>query len=406
MRIKIRELPAKIGPGFITGASDDDPASIGTYSQTGALFGYSQLWLALLTFLFMVTIQEMCGRIGMVTGQGLSSLIRTHYSKGMLSLAVSLLIISNTISIGADLGAMAVSARMIIGLPFAFWLVLMAAFILLLEIFLQYKTYAGVLKFMALSLVSYIITAFVVRQDWGEIVKSTFVPRIELSKEYILNVLANLGGTLSPYLFFWQTSQEVEEKTVAELRDIADMRFDTAMGMLYSQAVMFFIIVTTASTLNAHGITNIETAAQAASALRPLAGEFAYHLFALGIVGTGLLAIPILAGSTSYAVSEAFEWKGGLSKKCKESPGFYGVIVVSTIIGLLINLAGIDPIKALYYSSALNGLLAPPLLVFILLIANKKEVMGGHANKGLSNILGWTIIVMMSVSGVLLLTSH
>ena len=412
----LKKLCKKIGPGFITGAADDDPSGITTYSQTGAIFGYSQLWLALFSFPFMIIIQQMCGRIGMVTGKGLAGVIHANYSKPVLYFSVSLLVIANTINIGADLGAMATSAQMLLGLPFLFWLCLMTGFIIALEVFVTYKTYSKVLKYLALTLFAYVVTAFIIKLDLGIIVKNTVFPQIQFSEDYLLNIVAILGTTISPYLFFWQASAEVEEEVAdnkipdmdvgrpkVTRKNVTDMNWDTIIGMFFSQAIMFFIIVTTAATLHANGITNIETASQAAEALRPVAGNLAYLLFAAGIIGTGLLAVPILAGSSAYAVAETTDSKAGLSKKAGRAPVFYGVIVASTLIGMSISLLGIDPIKALYYAAVLNGLAAPPLMVLVILIANNKNVMGKFVNKRNSNIVGWIIVLIMAIAGILLI---
>jgi len=412
----LKKFLKKIGPGFITGAADDDPSGVATYSQTGATFGFSQLWLALFTLPFMTLIQQMCGRIGMVTGKGLAGVIRDHYPKPLLYFAVSLLVITNTINIGADLGAMAASAQMLIGLPSFIWLCIMTAFIILLEVFVTYKTYSKILKYLALTLFAYVVTAFIVKPDWGIIVTNTVIPQIKFSKDYMLNIVAILGTTISPYLFFWQASQEVEEeisegkipdigvkKPVVKKKNISNMGVDTLVGMLFSQAIMFFIIITTAATLHVHGITNITSASQAAEALKPVAGNLAYLLFAIGIIGTGLLAVPVLAGSSAYAVAETAGLKAGLSKKSGRAPGFYGVIVVSSIIGMSINWTGINPMKALYYAAALNGLAAPPLMALVILIANNKRIMGKFVNKKISNIVGWIITLIMSIAGILLI---
>lgn len=408
MPSRMRTFFKKLGPGFITGASDDDPSGIATYSQTGAQFGYGQLWVALWSIPFMVVIQEMCGRIGMVTGTGLAGVIRRHYSKKLLYGAVLLLLIANTINIGADLGAMASSAQLLIGVPFVVLLIGMTILTLVLEIFVSYKTYAQFLKYLTLSLLAYVVTLFVVRQPWGEIAWNTFVPHVTLTKEYVMNIVALLGTTISPYLFFWQADEEVEEQVASgklqsmgvgipqiAAGDMKAMRNDTIRGMSFSNLITFFIIATAASTLGAHGITDINTADDAAKALQPLAGNFAEMLFAVGIVGTGLLAVPVLAGSASYAISETFQWEGGLSLKLKQAHGFYGIITVATLAGLLINFSMIPPFKVLYYSAMLNGLLAPPLMIVILLIGNNKNIMGKYVNNGWSNGLGWLITVVM-----------
>jgi len=412
----LKKLLKKIGPGFITGAADDDPSGVATYSQTGAIFGFSQLWLALFSFPFMVVIQQMCGRIGMVTGKGLAGVIRIHYSKPILYFAVSLLIIANTINIGADLGAMATSAQMLLGLPYLFWLFIMTGFIIMLEIFVTYKSYSKFLKYLALTLFAYVLTAFIVKPNWGIILKSTVFPQLKFSGDYLLNVVAILGTTISPYLFFWQGSQEVEEEIsngkISEMgvgkprvtkKNVTNLNWDTIVGMFFSQAIMFFIIITTSATLHANGITKIETASQAAEALRPVAGNLAYLLFAVGIIGTGLLAIPILAGSSAYAVAETFGLKEGLSKKFRLAPGFYVVIAASTLIGMLISWLGIDPIKALYYAAALNGLSAPPLMILVILTANNKKIMGKYVNKKIANVVGWIIVLVMTIAGIMLI---
>lgn len=410
---KFGKLLKKLGPGFITGASDDDPSGIATYSQTGAQYGYQQLWTALFSYPFMVVIQEMCGRIGLVTGQGLSSVIKNNYSKKTLYVAVMLLLIANTINIGADLGAMAAAAQLLFGFPFVVWLIGMTVITLILEIFVPYPTYAKFLKYLTFSLFAYIIVVFVVKQDWSKIAVSTLIPNISFDKGYLLNIVAILGTTISPYLFFWQADEEVEEEIEKHMitgmgeqrpkinkNHIKNMRLDTAVGMFFSNMVMFFIIVTCASTLGLEGGIRIETADQAAQALKPFAGDFAYLLFALGIIGTGLLAVPILAGSASYALAEAFNWRAGLSKKLQDAHGFYGVITIATLIGLLVNFTPIKPFEMLYYTAVINGICAPPLIIIILIIANNKEIMGKHTNSRLSNVLGIIIAVVMSGAAI------
>lgn len=409
-----KTLLQRIGPGFVTGAADDDPSGIGTYSQTGAQFGYSQLWLAFFSMPFMIAVQEMCGRIGMVAGKGLAGVLRERYSKWVLWTIVSLLFFANSINIGADIGAMAAAAQMLFGLPLYVWLFGFVFLILGLELFLSYSTYARILKWLSFSLVAYIITAFIIKQPWDRIVLATLIPHFSFTLPYVMNIVAVLGTTISPYLFFWQADEEVEEEIVRKkilgfgsLRrpfvtkgDVSDMRQDTFIGMIFSNIAMFFIIVTAASTLHANGIFEIQTATDAAEALRPLAGQFTYLLFTLGIISVGLLAVPILAGSASYAIAEAFGWNEGLSKKVREAPAFYAVIAAATVFGLSVNLIGIPPFKMLYYSAILNGLIAAPLLYFIVRVASSKEVMGSYANGRWSNILGWTIFILMSIAGL------
>ncbi len=416
---KFKKFLKLLGPGFITGAADDDPSGIATYSQTGSLFGYSQAWTALFSFPFMSVVQEICGRIGLVTGMGLARVIKAHYSKWILYLAVFILFFANTINIGADLGAMAASAKLLVDLPFIFWIIIITATTLLLEIFVPYPTYAKILKYLTFSLFSYIITVFIVKQDWFKIIKSIIIPNFSFSKEYVLNIVAILGTTISPYLFFWQADEEVEEEIqnhkIASMGrgkphinkgDIKKLRLDTVIGMFFSNLVMLAIIITTASTLNAHGIKNITTADQAAAALRPLAGDFAFLLFAAGIIGTGLLAIPILAGSASYAISEAFGWKEGLGKRFSQAKAFYLVIALATIFGLMVGFLPIKPFEMLYWSAVLNGLCAPILLILIMRISNNKQIMGERVNSRFSNVLGWGITLIMGLCGIFLLLSY
>ena len=418
MKKKISKFLRVLGPGFITGASDDDPSGIATYSQAGAQFGYGQLWTAPFSFPFMATIQEMCGRIGIVSGKGLSGVIRDHYSKKILYFAVSLLFLANVINIGADLGAMAASAQLIFGIPFIAWLLFFSALIIFLEIFLKYKTYARVLKLLTFSLFSYVIAAFVVRQNWGEVFKSTIIPSFSLEKGYILNIVAILGTTISPYLFFWQSDEEAEEENIKHKvittgkgiprlsrRMIGEMRLDTIVGMFFSNLVMFFIIILTGSTLYSAGIRNIETAQQAAEALRPVAGNFAFLLFAAGIIGVGFLAVPILSGSASYALSEAFSWKVSLNMRFSKAHKFYLIIVIATLFGILINLLSVPPFKMLYYSAVINGLCAPPLLILIMKVSNNKKIMGDYTNSSLSNVMGIATVVIMTTASLALILS-
>ncbi|OGL99819.1 iron transporter [Candidatus Uhrbacteria bacterium RIFOXYB2_FULL_45_11] len=415
MNQKKKTLWQRLGPGFITGAADDDPSGIATYSQTGALFGYTHLWVALFTFPLMLVVQEMCGRIGTVTGDGLSGVIRKFYSKKVLAIALVLLLGANIINIGADLGAMASAMNMVFGLPFVVWLMLVTVGSLLLQILVPYPTYAKFLKYLTLSLLAYVLAAFVIKQDWSVILYTTFTPTFAFNKASLLNIVAILGTTISPYLFFWQADEEVEEqiahnkilgfgigKPKLSKQDFKDLWIDTGIGMLFSNLVMFFIMVTVASTIGANGPVTIETATQAAQALRPLVGDFAYLLFAIGIVGTGLLAVPVLAGSASFAVAEAFGWSGGLEKKFKDAHGFYGVMIVAMAIGFLVNFLGIPPFQMLYYTAVLNGLAAPILLMMILTISNNKKIMGAHTNGILSNVLGVAITALMTAAGIAL----
>lgn len=397
---RFKRILRAVGPGFITGAADDDPSGIATYSQTGALFGLSQLWIAPFSYPFMVAVQELSGRIGIVTGTGIAGVLRKHYPRYLLAFCITLLLCANIINIGADLGAMAASLQLVT--PFSFPVLLTAVTILIvgLQIYVPYPAYARFLKYLTFSLLAYVVVAFSVVQDWGHVVRSMFVPHIAFSHEYLMNVAAFLGTTISPYLFFWQADEEVEEEVERhELRavgvgvphftpeDIADMRVDTTLGMLFSQLITFFIVVSAASTLGAIGATHIDTAAEAAQALRPVAGDFAFLLFALGIVGTGLLAIPVLAGSVSYCVAEAFHWHEGLSLKPGKAPGFYGVILFVTLAGVVVTILPVGSITLLYWAAIMNGVLAPPIMFLLFLIGNNKKIMGTHTSSRLSNAL-------------------
>jgi NRAMP (natural resistance-associated macrophage protein)-like metal ion transporter len=412
-----------IGPGLITGAADDDPSGIGTYSQAGAAYGTGTLWLALYMLPLMIAVQEMCGRIGLVTGKGLAGIVKAHYSRRVLRIAVMLLLIANTINIGADLGAMAASTRLLIpGAPFFLVLFVFAVVMIVVEVYVPYKHYARVLKVLSLTLLAYIVTGFVIHPQWGPLLVSTIIPQMQFTPQYLALVVALLGTTISPYLFFWQASEEVEEsalqkpsqdkaaassgpKPVRLLQQLKDLRLDTALGMLASEVTTWFIIMTAGSTLHLHGITTIQTADQAAVALRPLAGPFAETLFALGIIGTGLIAIPVLAGSSAYGVAEAFGWSEGLGQTARNARGFYGVIALATLVGLLINFVGINPITALVYTAIINGVIAVPLLVLVLLVANNRGIMGAYTNGRLSNTVGIFTAGLMGIAAIVTVIS-
>jgi NRAMP (natural resistance-associated macrophage protein)-like metal ion transporter len=404
----------KLGPGLTSGAADDDPSGIATYSQAGAERGYGFLWMALFTYPFLVVIQEMCARIGMVTGQGLAANIRMYYPKWLLYILTALLFGANAFNIGADLGAMAEASRLLFPtLPFGLLVVFFTLLSLSLQIFTSYKTYSSYLKWLALVLFSYVITAFSLSLDWKSIITHALIPTLAFSKETWLLMAAILGTTISPYLFFWQTSQEVEEKVASRrlvapepvpeiVSDavVADMRIDVFSGMFISNMVMFFIMIVCSSTLFSQGITDIGSAADAAAALRPLAGNGASLLFAIGIIGSGLLAVPILAGSASYAISESLKWRSGLSNKFHEAYAFYGVIAAAMLVGFLFNFIGIDPIKALIYSSVANCIVAPLVLVLIVKMASNKAIMGERVNRGFTTFLGWVLVSIMTVVSI------
>jgi NRAMP (natural resistance-associated macrophage protein)-like metal ion transporter len=412
-----------LGPGLITGAADDDPSGITTYTQAGATFGLGQVWLALYMLPLLIAVQEMCGRIGLVTGRGISGVVRRHYRREVLLGAVLLVVVANAINVGTDLGAMAAAARLLVpGLGFGILVVAFAVIVLGLEIFIPYRHYARVLKVMTLSLLAYVLTGLVVAPDWGRVALAALVPNIHFDTTFLFLAVAVLGTTISPYLFFWQASEEVEEDVLhhrrhdgahdqrrAELAkglEIKRLRADTVLGMLASGVTNGFIIITAAVTLHAHGIGTVTTAEQAASALQPLvrtfphAGDLARGLFAVGIIGTGLLAVPILAGSAAYGVAEAFGWREGLYRPFAQARGFYGVIAAATLVGLLINFLGVNPIQALVYTAVINGVAAVPLLVLILLVANNRAIMGEHVNGRLSNTIAIFTTLGMGAAAV------
>ncbi len=401
-----------LGPGLTAGAADDDPSGIATYSQAGAHYGFQLIWLSLFTFPFMAVVQEMCARIGLVSGQGLAANIRRHYSSSVLYTVTALLFFANALNIAADLGAMAAGTRLLFPKAGIESLVILFALVsLMLQIFTTYARYARYLKYLTLALLSYVVVAFVVQLDWGEVLYHTLVPSLSFSKDQIFLIAAVLGTTISPYLFFWQTSQEVEEeiqhgeKTVSVRRAqvnahaVRSMRTDVWSGMFFSNLITFFIFAACAGTLYAHGITNIATADQAALALKPF-GQFAFLLFALGIVGTGLLAVPVLAGSTAYALAESLGWKYGLYRKLKQAYAFYGVIIVSMLLGIAANFAHLDPIRGLIYAAVANGIIAPLILFFVVRLSGNRQLMGEYANHPFVSFLGWFTIGAMAVSGV------
>jgi NRAMP (natural resistance-associated macrophage protein)-like metal ion transporter len=407
-------LLGRLGPGLITGASDDDPSGIATYSQAGAHFGYAMCWVMLFCFPLMAAIQEISARIGRVTGQGIAGNIRAHYSPWLLRAIVGLLLAANIINLGADLGAMAAALKLLIGGPIGLYTVGFAIGCVLLQVFSRYERYVSILKWISFVLLSYVAVALVVHVPWGLVLYRTFVPNFSLSKDYVVTVVAVLGTTITPYCFFWQASQEAEDERVDPAAhtllkapqeapaEIGRMRFDTYLGMGYSNVISLFIIVSTAATLNAHGITDIQTSAQAAEALRPIAGEFTFALFATGIIGIGLLAVPVLAGSGAYALGEALGWTTGLDRKPLDAKAFYGTIAVSTLIGILINFVGLDPIKALFWSAVINGVAAVPLMVIIMLMAVRRDVMGRFVLPRALWAMGWLCTGAMTVAVVLM----
>jgi NRAMP (natural resistance-associated macrophage protein)-like metal ion transporter len=401
---------AKLGPGLVTGAADDDPSGIATYSQAGAQFGYGLLWTLVFTYPLMVGIQLISARIGRVSGHGLATNIRRHYPKWLLYAIVSLLVVANTINIAADISAMADALRLIVGGSTHLYVFFFGVLSLLLQVFIPYKRYVRFLKWLTLALLAYVATVFVVKVPWGEVLSQTFVPPISWKPEYITTIVAVFGTTISPYLFFWQASQEVEElKADSQARplkraldqaprNLRRIEVDTVLGMGFSNLVAFFIMLTTAVTLNAHGITDIQTSAQAATALRPIAGEFAFILFSAGIIGTGLLAVPVLAGSAAYAVAGTFRFKNSLEMKPSAAKEFYGIIAASTLVGVAMGFMPIDPIKALFWSAVINGVISVPIMVVMMLMVVRFDIMGSLRASPRLQALGWLGTGVMTIT--------
>ena len=393
------------GPGVITGASDDDPSGIATYSVTGAQTGYSLLWTSLLTLPLNAAVQNMCARIGLMTGSGLATALRRHYSRRLLLVLVTLLFVANTVNIGADIAAVAAGIDLLVGVPSSPTIIVVAIGIAVSEIFVPYRIFANYLKFLTLALFAYVIDAFFAGPDWGKALKSTFVPAIHFNATFITTMVAVLGTTISPYLFFWQTSEEVEEmhRRHIERGDEVEIRreeIDVDIGMLLANLIFYFIVLTTAATIFTSGTRDITTAREAAEALRPLAGNKATVIFAIGFIGTGLLSIPVLAGSAAYAIAEVFEWREGLEEKPSGAPQFYLAIAVSTLIGLAIALSGVGAIRALFAAAVVNGVISPLLIVAIIVVSNDKRIVGRHRNGLLANVLGGTAAGIMGVAAV------
>ena len=411
----VQRFFACLGPGLITGAADDDPSGISTYSVAGAAYGYAGLWTAVFLFPLMVAVQLMCARLGLVTGRGLASVIRLRYPPWVLWLACGLLIVANVFNIGADLGGMADAMQMVTGVSAYYWTPIFALLVIILLFRTSYRTIARIFKWLTLVLFAYVITAFLSQPNWVAVIRATLIPHIEYTKSYIAVLVGILGTTISPYLFFWQAAQEVEEgrehgttkpagQQGSNPEDLRSATKDVVTGMLFSNLVMYFIILTTASTLHVRGITHVETAKQAAQALLPLAGRFAYWLFTLGLIGTGMLAVPILAGSCAYAVAEGAKWRSAsLAQKPHLAPRFYVVIATALLVGLSLDFAGFDAVKMLFWSAILNGILAPPLVILVVLLTSDQRVMGEYKNSPVAQGTGWLCATVMSVAAIALL---
>ena len=412
MKKHTRKLLDHLGPGLITGAADDDPSGIATYSQAGAQFGFGMLWSVLLTTPLMVGIQIVSARIGRVTGHGIAHNLREHYPRPLLAFIVALLLVANTINIAADIGAMGEALRLILGGSAHLYSLLFGVVVVVLQLLLPYQRLAPVFKWLTLSLFAYVAVLFAVHVPWGRVIIATLLPPLQLNSDYLMLLVAVLGTTISPYLFFWQASQEVEEQRAGTdqepLRDAPNqarrhlrrIKIDTWFGMIFSNGIAFCIMLTTAVTLHGVGITDIQTSAQAAEALRPLAGEFAFTLFALGIIGTGLLAVPVLAGSAAYAVAEAFRWPIGHSLRPFEARGFYGIIVIATMLGVALDFTSIDPIKALVWAAIVNGIIAVPIMAVMMRMAIRPEIMGAFTIRPRLQWLGWIATGFMGAAVV------
>ena len=408
----VRGFLGVLGPGLITGAADDDPSGIATYSQVGAQFGYGMTWLMLFSFPLMAAIQEISGRIGRVTGQGIAANVGDHYSPWLLRFIVVLLIVANTINLGADLGAMGAGVKLVIGGSAQLYVVVLAVLCAGLEIFVQYQRYAAILKWLTLALFAYVATVLIVGVHWAEVAHATLIPHVQWTTDFLTSVVAVLGTTISPYLFFWQASEEAEDERVdpdAEPlteapeqapREIRRIRIDTWFGMGLSNAISWCIIVTAGATLAANNVTDVQTSEQAAQALRPIAGNFAFFVFACGIIGTGLLAIPVLAGSAAYALAEMLHWPAGLSERPRQAKAFYGTIAVGTLLGVAFNFFTIDPIKALFWTAVINGVVAVPLMIVMMIMTVQPRVMGDFTLPRPLWLLGWISTAVMTLTVV------
>ncbi len=416
LRGRFRRFFSNLGPGLINGAADDDPSGISTYSVTGAAFGYTPLWTALFSFPLMSAVQIMCARLGMVTGLGLAGVIRLRYPRWILWGACALLVVANVVNIAADLGGMADVTQLLTGVRALYWTPFYAVLLVCLLFWGSYRLIARVFKWLTLALFTYIAAAFLAHPDWAAVARATLIPHVQWTSAFWATLVGILGTTISPYLFFWQAAQEVEEEVAggrttveeregATQRELKRSRNDVLTGMFFSNLVMYFIILTSAATLHAHGKTSISTARDAAEALRPLAGDGAYWLFSLGLIGAGMLGVPVLAGSCAYAIAEAADWNCSLEVRPTVAHGFYAVIAVALALGLGLNYAGLDAVKMLFWAAVLNGALAPPLLILVVLLTSRTDVMGEHSNGPLLRWLGWTCSIVMLVATIIMLVT-
>jgi NRAMP (natural resistance-associated macrophage protein)-like metal ion transporter len=415
-RERLKSRARELGPGLITGAADDDPSGIATYSQAGAAFGYGTLWIALVTLPLMAAVQLMCARVGIVARSGLASVLRAHYPRWLLWMACGFLLFGNTVNIAADLGGMAAAASLLTGVRAIFFVPAFTALILALLLLSSYERMTAVLKWLTIALFSYVLAGFLAHPDWSAVVHGTLIPHIVWSRDYLITFVAILGTTISPYLFFWQAAQNAENDAYWETRSVGRPRRsinrelraatrDVNAGMFFSNAIMYFIILTAAATLHQAGLTDVQTAEQAASALRPIAGAKAAWLFTAGLIGTGMLGVPVLAGSGAYAIAEAAAWKSGMNESVRSARQFYGVIVGAMVIGMALNFAHINAIKLLIWSAVINGMLAPVLIIIILVVCNNRTVMGEHRNGPALNLLGGLAALLMTAAAAALIWS-
>jgi len=411
MNSPFKKILSRLGPGLITGASDDDPSGIGTYTQAGAALGFATLWTAIVTLPLMIVVQHICAKIGMCSGRGLAGVLHKFYPRWLLYPVVACLVVANTINAGTDIAAIAAAINMFVPLPIWSMVVPIAVTIVVIQVWGSYKLIVRIFKWLTVSLFAYIIAAFLAGPDWRQVASATFIPQFRFDSQYVTTLVAILGTTISPYLFFWQASEEVEDEksegrgSIAKRKGATEVelraeKWDTAVGMLFCNVVFYFVILAAASTLFKTGQTSVTSATEAAQALRPLAGNAATILFAIGLIGAGLLAVPVLTGSAAYAVAETFGWRSGLNEKPRRAKRFYAVIAISTLVGVGIDFVGINPMSALFWTAVINGVVAPPLLVVVMLVSNNKKAMGDRTNGRWANAIGWLAALVMFAAAI------